>query len=340
MSVVSSPPQSDVYIDNVLRGTTDAWGKATISDVTIGEHQVTIRRSRFRDAVFSLSVLPGKANTIDAKLELAVGFLTVSTNTPNSSIDIAGIGRFANAISKMELPSGLYTLTISGPSYVTSRRDIHVTAGQDAKLSVELLADTRRQTQPAVVARNSEPAATVNYIIPSGVVVNGILENEINTKNSKDFDRFRMTVQSPDEFRGASIEGYISGVGRAGKVKGQSSVTFNFQKITLRKGDTYDLAATLQNIIDHDGKTVQVDNEGTAKGNNKAKKTLKRGGIGAVIGAVIGGALGGAGGAAAGAAIGGGAGAGSAAVESEDIKLKRGSRISLQTSSPNRQKRP
>jgi len=48
-----------------------------------------------------------------------------------------------------------------------------------------------------------------NYIVPNGVVINGILENEINTKISQNNDRFRLTVQSPDEFRGATVQGYI-----------------------------------------------------------------------------------------------------------------------------------
>ena len=49
-----------------------------------------------------------------------------------------------------------------------------------------------------------------------------------------------MTVQSPMEFRGAVIEGHVSGVGRSGRVSGRSNVTFNFDTITLRDGKTYD----------------------------------------------------------------------------------------------------
>ena len=51
-----------------------------------------------------------------------------------------------------------------------------------------------------------------------------------------------MIVQSPNEFRGAVIEGHLSGVGRSGKVTGRSNATFNFDRITLRNGQTYDFA--------------------------------------------------------------------------------------------------
>ena len=140
------------------------------------------------------------------------------------------------------------------------------------------------------------------------------------------------------EFRGAVIEGYISGVGRSGKVSGESNVTFNFEKITLRDGKTYDFAGYLQGIRDQNGKTVKIDNEGTAKGDSQTRETAKRGGIGAGIGAIIGAIAGGGKGAAIGAIIGGGAGAGSVIVQGrDDIRLMTGSTITVQASSPDRQ---
>jgi hypothetical protein len=190
-------------------------------------------------------------------------------------------------------------------------------------------------------APNNSGYPTVNtgrrgeYIVPNGTVITGTLENEINTKISQNNDRFRMTVQSPDEFRGATIEGYISGVGRSGKVTGRSNVTLNFERITLRNGQTYDFAGYLQSVKDASGKEVKVDTEGTAKGESQTKETAKRGGIGAGIGAVIGAIAGGVKGAAIGAVIGGGAGAGSVAIQNNgDLQLGKGSTVTVQSSSP------
>lgn len=173
------------------------------------------------------------------------------------------------------------------------------------------------------------------FIVPNGVQVSAVLENPIDTKASQNNDRFRMTVQSPDEFRGAIIEGYISGVGRSGQVSGRSNVTFNFTKITLRNGAAYDFAGTLSSIKDAQGKEVKVDAEGTAKGDSQTKETAKRGGIGAGAGALIGAIIGGGKGAAIGAIIGGGAGAGSVIAQGrDDIKLQQGSVITVVSSSP------
>ena len=174
-----------------------------------------------------------------------------------------------------------------------------------------------------------------NYVVPNGTTMTGILENEINTRVSQNNDRFRMTVQSPDEFRGATVEGYVSGINRSGKITGRSNITFNFEKITLRNGQTYDYAASLRGITDVTGKVVQVDNEGTVRGDNQTNQTAKRGAIGGGIGAVIGAIAGGGKGAVIGAIIGAGGGAGSVAIQgNSDIQLMKGSVMTVQAAAP------
>lgn len=186
----------------------------------------------------------------------------------------------------------------------------------------------------APVAVTSKPG---NYTVPNGVVITGILENELNTKISQNNDRFRMTVQSPDEFRGAIVEGYVSGISRSGAVTGDPKLTLNFEKITLRSGETFDFAGNIQSAQPVNGKKVTVDNEGTLKGESQTKETATRGGIGAGIGAIIGAIAGGAKGAAIGAVIGGGGGAGSVAIQGKnDIQLQQGSTITVVSSSPMR----
>jgi len=173
------------------------------------------------------------------------------------------------------------------------------------------------------------------FIVPNGTVVTGVLDTEIDTKASQNNDRFKLTVQGPMEFRGAVIEGYITGVGRSGQVSGRSNVTFNFERITLRDGRAYDFAGSLTGIRDERGKEVKVDTEGTAQGDSQTKETAKRGGIGAGIGAIIGAIAGGGKGAVIGAIIGGGAGAGSVAVMGrDDVRLMPGSTMTVISSSP------
>lgn len=174
-----------------------------------------------------------------------------------------------------------------------------------------------------------------NFIVPNGTIITGLLDSSIDTKVTQNSDRFKMTVQSPMEFRGAVIEGYLTGVGRSGQVSGRSNVTFNFETITLRSGERYDFAGFLQSVKDQNGKVVRVDTEGTAKSDSQTRETAKRGGIGAGLGAIIGAIAGGGKGAAIGAIIGGSAGAGSVIVQGrEDLQLMKGSTITVQSTSP------
>ena len=176
---------------------------------------------------------------------------------------------------------------------------------------------------------------TGEFIVPNGTIITATLENEINTKLSQNNDRFSMTVSAPNEFRGAIIEGYISGINRSGKITGRSQLTFNFERIRMPNGETYDFAGFLQGVTDANGKPVKIDAEGAAKGDSQTKETVKRGGIGAGLGAIIGAIAGGGKGAAIGAIIGGSAGAGSVYIQGkDDLELKPGSTITVQASSP------
>ena len=186
-------------------------------------------------------------------------------------------------------------------------------------------------------APTTRPASNGNFVVPSGTILTGTLQNNVSTEYSQNNDRFRLTVTAPNQYRGAILEGYLSGINRSGKVSGRSQLTFNFDTIRLPNGNTYDFAGFLQSVTDLEGKTVNVDTEGTAKGGNQTKTTATRGAIGAGIGAIIGAIAGGGKGAAIGAIIGGAGGAGSVYVQGKkDLELKSGSSLTVQASTPRR----
>lgn len=187
---------------------------------------------------------------------------------------------------------------------------------------------------------DSGPATTAprngRFLIASGTVLTAILDSTIDTSVSQNNDRFRMIVQTPLEYRGAVIEGFLSGVGRSGRVSGRANVTFNFDSITLRNGEKYDFAGLLQSVKDQNGKLITVDTEGTAKSESQTKETAKRGGAGAGLGAIIGAIASGPKGAILGAIIGGGAAAGSVfATGRDDVKLLPGSTFTIEATAPN-----
>lgn len=190
-------------------------------------------------------------------------------------------------------------------------------------------------------ARTGRPEAASRrpgtYHVANGEILTGRLENDIITGVTQDNDRFRFTVIAPAQYKGAVISGYVTGVSRSGKVSGRPELTLNFETIRLTDGRTFDFAGFLVSVTDSEGRTVKVDAEGAAKGDSQAKETAKRSGIGAGLGAVLGAIIGGGKGAVIGAVIGGGAGAGSVAADGkEDLKLLKGTSVTVRASAPGR----
>lgn len=174
------------------------------------------------------------------------------------------------------------------------------------------------------------------FIVPNGTSLVAVLNNNISTDTTPEGERFTMTVRDPGEFDGATVEGYISNVSRSGRVSGRSGLTLNFERITLRNGQTYQFAGAVESIRTSGGEDVRVDNEGTVQDeNSQTGRTVQRAAIGTAVGALIGAIAGGGKGAAIGAVVGAGAGAGSVYVQGrEDLNLSNGTEVTIRASAP------
>jgi hypothetical protein len=174
------------------------------------------------------------------------------------------------------------------------------------------------------------------YVITNGTTFIATLNNDLNTRNSREGDRFTLTVREPSQYAGATIEGHLSQVKRSGRVSGRSEVTFNFDRIRLRDGRTSDFAGFVESVRTSNGETVRVDNEGTVQDSSQTDRTVQRTAIGTAVGAIIGAVAGGGKGAAIGAVLGAGGGAGSVYVQgSADLDLRSGTEVTIRASGPN-----
>ena len=187
---------------------------------------------------------------------------------------------------------------------------------------------------------NNSNTRAGDFVVANNTTLRATLNETLSTKTANNNDRFTLTVQTPDQFRGAIIEGYISNVQRSGKMSGRAGMNFNFETIRLRDGKTYDFAGFVESIRNLNGEEIKIGNEGSVQGESQTKQTATRGAIGAGIGAIIGAIAGGGKGAAIGAIIGGGAGAGSVYIEGrDDLEINSGSDVYIRASAPTRQNR-
>jgi hypothetical protein len=144
-----------------------------------------------------------------------------------------------------------------------------------------------------------------------------------------------MTVRQPGEYQGAVIEGTVATVETGGRLTGRAGMSFNFDTIRLRNGQTYRFAGILGNVRTLNGDNVRVDNEGSAQGDNQTTQTVQRAGIGTAIGAIIGAIASGGKGAAIGGIIGAAGGAGSVYVQGKDnLELLSGTEVTIRAGAP------
>jgi YMGG-like Gly-zipper len=218
----------------------------------------------------------------------------------------------------------LYTERLNQPVVVRTYYD---RTSDVAQLNVY---DTNREDTGAVAG-----AATGDFVVPNGTQIVAVLNNDLSTQNIKEGDRFTMTVRSPGQYDGATIEGSVLNVDRGGRVTGRSQLTMDFDTIRLRDGRSYRFAGILEGVRTAEGEVVKIDNEGAVRESDQTNKTVTRTAIGTAVGAIIGAIAGGGKGAAIGAVLGAGAGAGSVYVQGRnDLELGAGTEVTVRSTGP------
>jgi type IV secretory pathway VirB10-like protein len=163
-------------------------------------------------------------------------------------------------------------------------------------------------------AKATAPASTSQVTIPAGTKVPVALKHAISTKSAREGDAVYAETTFPvvENGRilipaGTYVQGKISQVQRAGRIKGRAEVLMHFTTLIYPSGYTVVLPGSVENVPGAE-KTSMKGDEGTIRADsNKGEKIgtvasaagtgavvggLSRGGKGALIGAGIGGGVG------------------------------------------------
>ncbi len=174
------------------------------------------------------------------------------------------------------------------------------------------------------------------FIVPEGTRIFAILDSPIDTRTARVGDRFTMTVQGPNEYRDARIEGVIRSSSVSSTDK-PADLMIDFDTIRTRNGQTAPINATLDSVRKPGGEVLRVDPAGQTERTSNTSRTVENSAIGAAIGGVIGVITGGKKGAVIGAVIGGAAGAGGSILANQRdrfLDLPVGTEVTLVASSP------
>jgi hypothetical protein len=201
-------------------------------------------------------------------------------------------------------------------------------------LTMVAAAQTTAPPQPATLSTKA-PAASV-LIVPAGTKVPVSLKHAINTKSAREGDSVYAETTFPvvqnDRVlipAGTYVQGKISNVKRAGRVKGRAEVLIHFTTLIYPNGYTVLLPGAVENVPGAD-KTAIKDQEGTIRQDSQTGEKVGTVATTAGTGAVVGGLSRGGKGAAIGAGIGGAAGAAIAMLSrGNDVKLDAGTTIEM-----------
>src|SRR5262245_58406431 len=89
----------------------------------------------------------------------------------------------------------------------------------------------------------AKKSATGFLPIRRGTEIEVRLEDDIDSKKSRDGDRVRATVLSPRNYADATIEGHVAKIDESGKLSGKTVLSLTFDRIRLRNGESGRMAA-------------------------------------------------------------------------------------------------
>ena len=195
------------------------------------------------------------------------------------------------------------------------------------------------QASPAVRPTSATPSSTAapnELIVPAGTKVPLALKHAVSTKSTREGDSVYAETTFPvvQDNRvlipaGTYVQGRITHVQRAGRIKGRAEVLMHFTTLIYPSGYTVMLPGAVENVPGAE-KTSIKGQEGTIRQDSQKGEKIGTVAQGAGTGAVIGGLSRGGKGAANGAGIGGAVGTAIALLSrGNDVKLDAGTTVEM-----------
>jgi hypothetical protein len=189
---------------------------------------------------------------------------------------------------------------------------------------------------PKTDAANPPSASPQALIIPSGTKVPVVLKHAISTRGTREGDAVYAETAFPVVANGrvlipagTYVQGRISHIQQAGRIKGHAEVLMHFTTLIYPSGYTVLLPGAVENAPGVDKAKVK-DEEGTIRADSQTGQKIATAAGTAATGTVIGAATQGGKGALVGAAIGGAVGTAIALLTaSNDVKLDAGTTIEM-----------
>jgi hypothetical protein len=193
----------------------------------------------------------------------------------------------------------------------------------------------------AIVAPTASGQATQSYTIPDGTRIQAKLETTLNSRTSRQGDRFSakvieaVLVEGKEVIPlGTTLEGRVAEVKSATRARGKGEINLTYERLIFPNGVSETIVASPTELSE--SQKEQIDRkEGTIKGESSSKRDTTEVAGGAAAGAGVGAIAGGGKGAAIGAGVGGLIGlADSMRRKGKEVELPAGTKMIIRLDRP------
>jgi len=171
LNVTSTPAGAAVFVDGVDTGEVT---NATLADLGVGEHEITLKLDGYRDAAANVTIRSDETASLHLDLVEAAGSIAVSSSPAGASIllDGAATGQTTNTTLE-NVPAGEHIITITKGGYMDATATVTVVYNQTATVTLVL-------TEPMgsiLVTSSPDGAAIFLDGVDTGEVTNALLEH-------------------------------------------------------------------------------------------------------------------------------------------------------------------
>jgi hypothetical protein len=121
---------SRLILDGREIGYTGASGLFVLQDLVEGDHELVAKKEGYREVSSKFSLENNENKQIPLLMEWQGGFLSVSIEPSDATIQVTGPRSFNGAAKGDRFPPGNYTITASENGYETQTHTFHISAGE------------------------------------------------------------------------------------------------------------------------------------------------------------------------------------------------------------------
>jgi len=140
ISVISTPTGSQVYVGNVLKGTTGGT-PLLIVGVTPGTHLVKFTKTGYSDVARTVTIIGGQTTTVSVTLIQLLGTISATSTPVGADVYVDNVLKgktSATALSILGVTPGTRSVKFTKSGYSDVTRSVTITSGQTLPVSTEL----------------------------------------------------------------------------------------------------------------------------------------------------------------------------------------------------------